>query len=237
MFASRIVSSVRWEVMIQLRQGFYFASLIVFVFSALVLSELSGDLRDLLFPVLTVSNVLTNAYAFVAMMYLLERSEGTSEALAVTPLRSHEYLGTKIGSLTLLSVLEATGIAVFGYGLSLSKIPLFIAGVVSLSIIFVLFGYYFVSPYTSFNEAFFPIIAPIVVFNLNLIGYIGRYDSPLFLILPSQPGFILLQDSVTNLGIGQIIISLVGTIVWVVVGGCLAMRAYKKHINGFGVES
>src|SRR5512146_3092882 len=107
----RFASSLRWEVALQFRNGFYYAVGFLMLFWLLLYSQLlqpqlgQFDLRALL-PGLLLGNLLVTTFYFMAGLVMLEKGEGSLEARVVPPLRSTEYLLVKVVALALLVLVE-----------------------------------------------------------------------------------------------------------------------------------
>lgn len=114
---SRLAATIRTDVQVQFRNGFYFATALVVIFSILFLRWLPPEGAMLVLPVVVLGNVLVNTFYFVSGLLLLERIEGTFVAQSVTPLRDDEVLASKVGTLTVLSLVESLLIAVAVFGI------------------------------------------------------------------------------------------------------------------------
>jgi fluoroquinolone transport system permease protein len=101
---ARLTSTMRWDVQLQIRNGFYYAAAFVAVVIIILLSQLRLPQLTLatLFPLFIFQNILINNFYFIAALVLLEKGEGTLEGLVVTPLRQSEYLASKLVNLALL---------------------------------------------------------------------------------------------------------------------------------------
>jgi hypothetical protein len=84
----RLTATLETDVRLQFRNGFYFATLFVVVFSTLLLRWLPADISRLILPVVILENVLMNAFYLASGLLLLERVEGNvrrSVGHAITP--------------------------------------------------------------------------------------------------------------------------------------------------------
>ena len=102
----RLLSTMRWDIQLQFRNSFYYASAFVAVVLIIMLKQLPDINWALWWPVVIMENLVINAFYFMAGMLLLEKGEGTLEAQIVTPLRPWEYLTSKVLTLGALSLLE-----------------------------------------------------------------------------------------------------------------------------------
>lgn len=96
---ARLRAAAAADVRLQLRNGFYAAAAFVAVCLVLLLGPLSADTVALLLPPLVLLNLQVNTFYFIGGLVLLERAEGSLEALTVTPLRPWEYLSAKVATL------------------------------------------------------------------------------------------------------------------------------------------
>ena len=86
---SAFLTALRWDVVLQARNGFYWASgFVVLVIGGLLLAvpETVRSNQAALVPAILAINLQITTFFFVAGLMLLERDEGTLTALAVSPL-------------------------------------------------------------------------------------------------------------------------------------------------------
>jgi fluoroquinolone transport system permease protein len=132
---SRLAATFKTDARVQFRNGFYFATAFVVVFSILLLRWLPAEAALLILPVVILENVLVNTFYFMSGLLLLERVEGTFVAQSVTPLRDDEYLASKLGTLSVLSLVESLLIAVAVFGIDTWLIAMAV-GVVLAAVLF-----------------------------------------------------------------------------------------------------
>jgi fluoroquinolone transport system permease protein len=104
-----ILNALRWDVVLQARNGFYWASaFLVVTISGLLLSLPESVRADSAawVPAILAVNLQITTFFFVAGLMLLERDEGTLGALAVSPLSASGYMTMRIVSLTGLAAAE-----------------------------------------------------------------------------------------------------------------------------------
>ena len=82
---SRLPAAVACDVRLQYRNGFYAAAAFVAVVLVVLLRWLPPETLRLLLPALVLANMQVNTFYFVAGLVLLEKAEGSLEALVVTP--------------------------------------------------------------------------------------------------------------------------------------------------------
>jgi hypothetical protein len=83
-----VLNALRWDVVVQARNGFYWASAFLIAMIGSLLLSLPEAVRAnsaALVPAILIINLQITTFFFVAGLILLERDEGTLAALAVSP--------------------------------------------------------------------------------------------------------------------------------------------------------
>jgi fluoroquinolone transport system permease protein len=189
---TRLYATVRTDVRVQIRNGFYFAAALVAATSILMLRWLPADTAALLLPVVLLENILVNTFYFVSALLLLERGEGTFVAQSVTPLRADEYLGSKLLTLTVLSLLESLAIAAAVVGLD-ARLLVMALGIALAATLFCLAGVALVVRYESINEFIMPSVLYTSLLSLPVLGYVGVGPRAWYLPHPLQGPLELMQ--------------------------------------------
>lgn len=224
----RLLSTLLLDVQLQWRNGFYYATLFVLGIMALVFSQFRLDLEWLL-PMLVFSNLPINTFYFVSGLVLLEKGEGTLEAQVTSPLRSGEYLASKILSLAALSLLEALLVVWILYGWQY-QVVIFAAGVALGALLFTLCGFLVVARYDSINSFLLPSIAYLMLLLLPLLDAFGLIQSSLFYLHPFQAVLKLLQFSFGQAQAWEALYGLLYGGAWAVGFYLLARRAFLRFI-------
>lgn len=229
----RLLATMRTDLRLQLRNGFYIAAAFVVLVLVILLRQLPEASRSLGLPMLIFGNLLINGFFFVAGLVLLEKGEGTLEAQVVTPLRTGEYLASKIVTLTLLSLVESGLIVLLTVGLNVSW-PALLAGVVLMTPLLVLAGFLLVSRYDTLNEFMFPAVGAVAVLSLPLLPAMGLLEGVLdgawVYVMPVEPSWLLLQAAVAPVEPWQPIYGLLAGALWVAIAFVLAQRAFYRFV-------
>jgi fluoroquinolone transport system permease protein len=212
---SRLGATVRSDVRLQMRNGFYWAAGFLAFFSVVVLNLLSAETLAWIVPPFVFSNLLMNTFYFIGGLVLLEKAEGTLEAQVVTPLRTSEYLVSKIVTLTALAILENLAIVGLTLGLDVRLTPL-AAGMLLAGPIYALFGFATVARYDSINEYLFPSFIFVVLLSPPLLTYFGVWGGLWTVLHPLQPAMVLMEGAVRSLTAGEWLYGVLGSIAWIV---------------------
>jgi fluoroquinolone transport system permease protein len=226
---SRLLASLRADARLQFRHGFYYAGGFVAVLMVFGLRQLPRDVLAEVFPPFFAFGLPITTFYFVAGLLLLEKGEGTLEALVVTPLRVHEYLLSKVATLTLLAGAENLLVLVAVYGAQVSWIPL-LAGFVGLSAFYTCLGFVAVVRYDSINEFLMPSVLFMMALQVPLLDYVGIVESPVFLAWPSQAGLFVLRDAFGELAGWERAYAALALPVWVGLAFWWARRAFRRLV-------
>jgi fluoroquinolone transport system permease protein len=211
-----MLTALRWDVVVQARNGFYWASaFLVVMISALLLSvpETARANSALLVPAILVINLQITTFFFVAGLLLLERDEGTLTALAVSPLSPSQYLAIRTVSLTGLAAAETMAIVWIGFGTT-GVWWLILAGTAALGVIYTGLGAAVAVRYESVNALLLPASVFVTLLLLPLLPHFGLAPRLPFLVHPLDPPLTLLRAAYGGLDRTEIAYGLLGSLGW-----------------------
>lgn len=225
------------DIKVQYRNGFYYAALVVTALAALLVYRFPAGAQGLwlnrLLPAIIVNNLLINTFYFVGGLVLLEKGEGTLEAQVVTPLRAGEYLGAKVGTLLLLSLLENLVLTWLVARGAFSTLPL-VAGITLAAGFYTLAGFALVIRYAGMNEYLLPSLLLITLLALPLLPYFGvanfSWVKAVVYLHPLQPVLVLLQAAFHSAPSAHIAYGLVAGSLWAGGAAFLARRSYRRFV-------
>jgi fluoroquinolone transport system permease protein len=231
----RLLATVRCDVTLQLRHGFYYATAFVLIVCVALVSRFPALDLGWLLPALVLGNLLINTFYFIGGLILLEKGEGTLEAQVVTPLQTWEYLASKIGTLTLLGLIENLVIVVLLAGREFSPLPL-AASIVLTSALYCLAGIVAVVRYDSINEYLMPSVLYTSLLSAPLL-YLVQWESWLFYLHPLQATLLLAQAAFQPAPRWQVVYGVLYSALWIGLSAYLARRAFRRFIvAGAGVK-
>jgi fluoroquinolone transport system permease protein len=227
---TRLWAVFRWDVVRQYRSGFYLVSLLLVpLLAGLIRATGDGADRYLLAPGMLVMLLLITTFYFSAAILLLEKGEGSLAGLAVTPLRTWEYLAARTASLTLLATAEGLLILLAGLGLGLNLLQL-VPGMVAICAIYTLTGTALITRYDSINEFLLPSAGAVVLLLLPLLGELGIWDSPLHLGHPLHAPIVLLRAAVRPVTPLEIGLAMAASLVWIAVLSVIARVSLERFV-------
>lgn len=138
-----------WDIRFQARYGFYLLYGFLTVLYVVLLVSLPRAWKATAAAILIYSDPAAMGLFFMGAIVLLEKSQRVTSQFAVSPLQSLEYVGSKVLSLSLISLLVAAVLAIAaGCRLLLSVL----AGTFLSSILFTLTGIVIATKIASLNQ-------------------------------------------------------------------------------------
>lgn len=235
---NRLVSTLKVDLTVQLRNYLYIIGIAVAVLVALLFGMLAGPAQlPGMVPALMILVVGGTTLLYVAGMILFEKEEGTLHALMVSPLRTSEYLWSKIITLTALATLEAVVmiggamlIMSFSDSVSLPNVPVLIAGVLAIGIIYTLIGIILVVRFDKITDFLIPMAGVAVVLQLPFLYFWGVVVHPAFLVIPTSAPAMLMRGAYLPISAWEWVYAIAySTVIMLVLTGW-SYRAFKKHI-------
>ena len=239
---NRLLSAMKLDVTVQVRNQLYTIGIGAGALVAIAISQLGQPSQMwAIVPTLMLLVVGGSTLLYVSGMITFERDEGTLRANIVSPLRTSEYLGSKLITLTALATLEALvmiggAMLIMRYwnglpdGLALPNVPLLLAGILAIGIIYTLVGIILIVRYAKITDFLMPMSFVAVLLQLPFLHFLGWVEHPLFLAIPTSAPTMLMRGAYTPLaswewvyGIGYTVLLMVGLAWW-------AYRAFQHHV-------
>jgi len=147
---NRLLRALKTDVKVQVRTNLYTIGVGAGILVAIVLGWLATpEYIPRVMPALMLIVTGGSILLYVAGLIIFEKEQGTLNANIVSPLRTSEYLWSKITSLTALATLESVvmiGGAMLIMGFSegtgeLPNLPLLLLGIIAIGVMYTLVGY------------------------------------------------------------------------------------------------
>lgn len=189
----RLWTAFRNDVRLQYRYGFYVAYAFIIGMYLVLLHSLPASIRLDALALLVYSEASVIGFFFAGALIMLETSEGTLAATAVSPLRRWEYLVAKAASLSLLTVGAVVVLVVGTVGLAFRPLPLVVSAALT-SALFVLLAVVVAQRFSSISR--FAVWGGLAnaVLGLPVLAYVGVVESPAWWTVPTWGALVLLQD-------------------------------------------
>jgi fluoroquinolone transport system permease protein len=234
-----ILNALRWDIVLQARNGFYWASAFLVVMIGALLLSVPETVRTnaaVWVPAILAINLQITTFFFVAGLMLLERDEGTLNALAVSPLSASGYLAVRTASLTALAMVETMAIVWIAFGF-IGSWSFILAGTVTLGVVYTGFGAAVAARYESVTALLLPASAFVALLLLPLLPHFGLAPRLPFFIHPLEPPMILLRAAYGVIDRTEVVFGIAGSFGWsalAFVWGRNRVRALMQNTGASG---
>jgi len=145
----RLRSLFLLDMRFQAKYGFYFLYAILTVIYTIILFALPENWREKAAAILIFSDPASMGLFFMGAIVLLEKSQHTPCAFAVSPVRPMEYVIAKISSLSAISFVVA---AILALAASVNRLHIVLFGTIISSVIFTLLAIIVATKIISLNQ-------------------------------------------------------------------------------------
>lgn len=173
-------------------------------------------------------------YFFSAALVIMEKTEGTLQALRTSPLSANAYMLSKVLSLSGFAVVESAivwTVGFYGRGVDVSVLPLF-GGLVFLSVFQTLIGLGQIATHTSITAFLIP-DAVIVggVLQLPFLYALSVGPPAVWFAIPSHAPFMLMLAGSRTLSTWQWAYALGGSLAMMAIAAWWAKRRFITHVG------
>lgn len=235
---TRLLMAMKTDVMVQVRTNLYAIGIGAGALVAIMLAWLASPEQLYTYvPTLMLLVVGGSTLLYVAGMIIFEKDEGTLNANIVSPLRTSEYLWSKIITLTGLATLEAIvmiGGAMllmsFADEITMPNAPVLLVGIIAMAVVYTLIGIVTVVRFDTITDYLIPMAGIAVVLELPFLYFLGWLKHPLLLLIPTSGPAMLMQGAYLQLAAWEWLYATAYTAGLVVGLAIWAQRAFHTHI-------
>lgn len=227
----RLINALKADIKFQFKQGFYLVYVFITIGYLIVVQQLPSFLQKSAVPLIVFTDPALIGFFFIGGIIMLERVQGIFNYLLVTPLRTKEYMISKIISLSITAVFASIAITAGGYKENVNVLILIIA-IFLISIFATLLGIIAAINCRTINAYFIKMIPYILFLVLPCIASMMNKEPWLFLF-PSVVAFELLKGAFNGITITKVILIIsyllfLNTSLLIVVEKLIS----KKRVNG-----
>jgi fluoroquinolone transport system permease protein len=180
----RLLHAILADIRFQIKQGFYLVYVIITAMYLIIMSFLPDDILAVALPLVVFSDPSVLGLFFIGGIILMEKGQGVLMVLVVSPLRSWEYILSKVISLAIVAVLAAFAISYYSHYPTVNWWLLFLATILT-SGIFTLLGIMINAGCNTVNQYMLKTIPYMLLFILPCFALLGFPYSGFFTIFPS----------------------------------------------------
>ena len=199
----RFLTIFKTDITVQFRNQLYSIGIGIALLLGITFAWLgSPEQFPTIMPALLLIFIGGTTFFYAGSLIFAENEQGTLAANMVSPLRVSEYLWSKILTLTLLATFESVTtitlswlILNFSEKINLPNIPVLLAGIIIIGVIYILMGIIIIVRYEKITEFLIPMALIISILQLPFLHFWGVIESPIFLILPTSAPTMIIQGS------------------------------------------
>ena len=236
---SNLKNMLKWEFVLLYRYKIIHISILSVVLYFLTTQAIEDMNRPIFHSLLLFFDPAIIGIMFVGALVLFEKSENVLQALVITPMKTDDYLLSKITSLTIISCVSATIFILLmnifgGIGFNVFFLA---SGIILTSILLILLGFILVSRLKSINE--YLMAMALVFLGLTfppMLHLSGLYENMIFYLWPTQASLLIFRGVFNEavLETWEIAYGIIYQIVWIGILFFLARKAFYKYIISKG---
>jgi fluoroquinolone transport system permease protein len=225
----RLLAAARFDWTLQWRNGFYAVTVGAALLIALTVRQLApAELIPFALPYLFLLG-LTMPFYFAAGQVLFEKSEGTLDAMRVSPLRIGEYLLSKTVTVSLIGLSEGLLMSLICVGLDFHG-PLFLLGGFLMAAVYTLSGLWLVVRYDSMAGFLMPSVLATILLELPVFLAFEAPVAQALLVWPNVAALTLLQAAFDQETVMPLTAGVFAALAWLMILGRACYRAFQKRI-------
>ena len=212
----RLKNALKSDIKFQKNQGFYAIYVAITLLYIVLLSLLPQSLLKYILPIIIFSDPSGVGLFFIGGILMLEREQGILTYLKITPLRTKEYLLSKVLTLSLLALVVSLVLTLTSDIQTEVNYLTLVLGVFSSGWIFTCLGIMVSIKCKSLNGYFLKIVPTMLFFIVPCISVIGFKYSEILWLIPSSTAFELVYGSFHNLGMVKGVIFTISSFLWAI---------------------
>ncbi len=193
----RIFNALHSDMRFQFKQGFYIVYVAIVVMYLIILHYLPENSIGIALPLIVYSDPSVLGMFFIGGIIMLEKGQGLLQVFTITPLRTAEYLISKILSLSIVSVLATTALTVFSAYNQVNWLLVILATILTSSI-FTFCGIIISAGCRNVNQYLLKTIPYMLLFVLPCFSLIWFPSGSWFCVFPSVASLRLMQGAYTH---------------------------------------
>jgi len=221
----RLKNMIIGDINFQRKYGFYYIYLVLIVFYGFIIYLLPTAWRKPAAEIMIYSDPAAMGMFFMGAIILLEKSENVLNSIAISPVKTQEYIMSKIISLGVISVVTAIILGALAGLTNYFEIGI---SVFLCSSIFTLLGLLVASKVSSLNQFTIATVPFEIICFLPPIIAMFWCDSYLFLIHPGTACINLLAQK------GNVYFNIGIILIWFLILWNVVVKSVKKMINSLG---
>ncbi|KAE9628366.1 ABC transporter permease [Defluviitalea raffinosedens] len=214
------------DIRFQYKYGFYFLYLIFSVFYISLIFAMPEAWREKATILMIFSDPAAMGLFFMGAIVLFEKSERVLNSIAVSPIRSYEYILSKLISIGVISVFVGFAIGSFSSAVNISIY--FIMGIFLCSCLFSAVGLMVAAKSISLNGFIISTIPAQLIINIPAVAWLFGW----------RPGWLLIHPGVSMMELCEngrrVLLAFIILVFWDLLAVLMAHRTVKGMFREIG---
>jgi len=220
---------LRWDLTMQFRYGFWIAGIFATLPWAVILYYVPQSTAQKFLPACIFLDISVMGILFMAAIYFFEKREGSLLAVAITPIKTWQWLTSKLLTLGILGSTFCILLVAMRMGTKAAWGYILISAV-CMNVLFILIGFLLASPFDKFNTFFVSFALGFGLMEIPALIFLDIYH-PLYWIFPTQPTVAMLQGSFGDMTLGHFLRLLGIQLAWIAFGFWLSIKFYRRYVS------
>lgn len=179
-------------------------------------------------PAILISEVVSMGVLFIAGMLFIEQKQRTAIACAVAPVSTPVWILSKVAAYTFLPAVSAQLLLLFpsNYANSLWVST----GVVLTAALYTQLGFAMALWSGEVRVFILPLTVVMGLLGLSIYWFFGVSNSPLFWLIPSFPGMLMLASGSREIASSTLLLALIALLVWNYLSFRLCLYIYHLRV-------
>ena len=190
----RLYNVLKADLLFQWKQGFYIIYMILTLVYLVILGQMPELWLGYAVPLILYSDPSVLGMFFIGGIVLLEKEQGILDLLTITPLKTREFVISKLIALTAIALISGLAITV-GSGVINVNYLLLSVGIVLTSVFYTSFGMVVSLKCQTVNGYFIKIVPWTLLMLLPFLGIIPLGMNPLLEVFPSYASLFLILSA------------------------------------------
>ncbi len=234
----RLSKLIKWDLFFQLKYGIFYVALILMATYLTLAYFIPTKFVHVFFSIAFLTDFGVSSFIFVCAMIYFEKGQGTINAITVTPIKTREYILSKIISLTttilIIGMIFVIGTSYFK-DLDVNYIFVLLAGL-NTCLFFILLGIIIATYYKSFTDMLLPMGLVFLILFIPLLSYVNvdsiKFLNYIYWIWPTFSLIKILEGAYLDVNVLTIIISLIYLIIINYILYKYAIKRFNKSFLG-----
>lgn len=191
----RLKNALKTDLLFQYKEGFFAIYIAICLIYLVILAIIPSNYLSIVIPLVIFSDPAGIGLFFIGGIIMLEKKQGSIHYLIVTPLRTQEYIYSKLISFSLLASWVGIIITYFSNYNGVVNLPFLLLGTIATATFFTNIGIILSVKCSSLNQYFIKMVPWMILLMLPCLSLLQESYNHIFSLIPSVAGLRIIYGS------------------------------------------